>query len=78
MSIDQNDPHTLSKDQHKVHDHIYSFYRDLFSSETLASSFTDLDRFMEDIETKKITPEENARLQQPISKQEIAEFIKCM
>ena len=33
---------------------------------------------MEGIETDKITEEENARLQQPISQAEIAEFIKSM
>ena len=78
MFIDQKEPPTLSKDQHKVHNHIYSFYKDLFSPETLDSSYMDLEGFMEGIETEKITPEENIRLQQPISKEETAKFIKSM
>ena len=78
MFIDQKEPPTLSKDQNTVHNHIYGFYKDLFSPENLDSSHPDLQNFMEGIETQKITPEENTRLQQPISKEETAEFIKDM
>ena len=78
MFIDQKEPPTPRRDQNKVHNHIYSFYNELFSAEDLKSSLPDLESFMEGIETEKITAEENTCLQQPINKAEIAEFIKTM
>ena len=78
MFIDQKEPPTPRRDQNKVHNHIYSFYNELFSAEDLNSSLPDLESITEGIETEKITAEENTRLQQPINKAEIAEFIKTM
>ena len=38
----------------------------------------DLQKFMEGIELDKVTEEENTSLERPITKPEIAEFIKSM
>ena len=78
MFIDQKEPPTLTKDQNKVHNHIFNFYNNLFSAEETTSTLPDIQNFMEGIETDKITEEENTRLQQPISQAEIEEFIKSM
>ena len=78
MFIDQKEPPTLTKDQNKVHNHIFSFYNSLFAAEDTSSTLPDIQEFMKGIETEKITQEENERLQQPISKADIADFIKSM
>ena len=76
MLIDQKEPPTLTKDQNKVHNHIFSFYNNLFAAEDTSSTLLDIQEFMKGINTEKITQEENEHLQQPISQTEIAEFIK--
>ena len=78
MFIGQKDPPTFSKDQNEVHDHIYKFYNDLFSTKDCNNSYNDLEDFMEGIDIGKVTTEENSHLENPISKEEIAQFIKSM
>ena len=78
MYVDNNDPPTLSKDQTTVHNHIFSFYKSLFSHKPCNDKFSDLQQFMDGIDLDKITQEENTALERPITKLEIANFIKSM
>ena len=78
MYLDKNDPPTLSKDQEKVHNHIYTFYSKLFAHQECKDDFLDLVDFMEDIETKRITEDENLMLEKPFTTAEVATFIKSM
>ena len=61
-----------------MHNHIFGFYNSLFSHKPCNENLSDLQEFMEGIELNQITPEENKTLEQPITKPEIAEFIKTM
>ena len=78
MYIDKNEPPTLSKDQEKVHNHIYTFYNNLFAHHECKDDFQDLVDFMDDIQTQKISEDTNRRLESPFSKTEVASFIKTM
>ena len=78
MYIDSKTPPTLSKDQATVHNHIFKFYNNLFSYKQCNENFSDLQKFMEGIELDKVTEEENSSLESPITKSEIADFIKTM
>merc|ERR1711954_136819 len=78
MYVDNNDPPTLSKDQTTVHNHIFSFYKSLFGHKPCNNNFSDLQNFMDGIDLDKITQEENTALERPITKLEIANFIKSM
>merc|ERR1712114_169698 len=78
MYVDNNDPPTLSKDQTTVHNHIFGFYKSLFSHKPCNDNFSDLEKFMEGIDLDKVTQEENTALERPITKPEIADFIKTM
>ena len=53
MYIDKKNPPTLSKDQEKVHNHIYSFYNNLFTHQECKDDYHDLLNFMGDIQTQK-------------------------
>ena len=78
MYLDKKNPPTLSKDQEKVHNHVYTFYNKLFSHQRCKDDFLDLVEFMGDIETKKITEAENNKLEEPFTISEVATFIKTM
>ena len=78
MYIDKNEPQTLSKDQEKVDNHIYTFYNKLFAHQECKDDYQDLVDFMGDIQTQKITEDDNKRLEIPFSKTEVASFIKTM
>merc|ERR1711954_420389 len=78
MDIDNKNPPTLSKDQTTVHNHIFSFYNSLFSRKPCNDKFSDLQQFMDGIDLEKITQEEKTALERPITKTEIANFIKSM
>merc|ERR1711954_510364 len=78
MDIDNKNPPTLSNDQTTVHNHIFSFYNSLFSHKPCNDNFSDLQNFMDGIDLDKITQEENTALERPITKLEIANFIKSM
>ena len=76
--IDNQDPPTLSKDQDTVHNKIFNFYNNLFQYHECNNEFSALQDFMKDIETGKITTEQNSELEKPFTKQEIADFVKTM
>ena len=78
MYIDNKNPPTLSKDQTTVHNHIFSFYKSLFSHKQCNHNFSKIQHFMDGIDLDKVTQEENTSLERPISKAEIADFIKSM
>ena len=78
MYIDKKEPPTLSKDQEKVHNHIYTFYNNLFAHHECKDDFQDLVDFMDDIQTQKISDDTNKRLESPFSKNEVASFVKTM
>ena len=52
MLIDQKEPPTLTKDQNKVHNHIFSFYNNLFAAEDTSSTLPDIQEFMKGINTE--------------------------
>ena len=78
MYIDHNDLPTLSKEQNTVHHQIYKFYKELFAHQDCMNDFPDLEKFIGNIDTKKISPTENSDLEQPFLKPEVASFIKTM
>ena len=78
MYIDSKTQPTLSKDQATVHNHIFKFYNNLFSHKQCNENFSDLQKFMEGIELDKVTEEKSTSLESPITKSEIADFIKTM
>ena len=51
MLIDQKEPPTLTKDQNKVHNHMFSFYNNLFAAEDTSSTLPDIQEFMKGINT---------------------------
>ena len=71
-------PPELTKDQDKVHDQIFSFYNKLFAHKECNSNLDDIRSFLGGVSLKQVTELENEKLQEPLSKQEIANFIKTM
>ena len=61
-----------------MHNHIYTFYNKLFAHQECKDDYQDLVDFMGDIQTQKITEDDNKRLETPFSKTEVASFIKTM
>ena len=74
----KNKPPKLTKDQDKVHNQIFSFYNKLFAHNKCNTNLDDIRSFLNGVDIKQVTALEIEKLQEPLTKQEIANSIKNM
>ena len=76
--LNEDDPDSLTKNQHQVHNHVFKFYDNLFAHQPTIQSLKELKNFTHDCNIPQVTELENKILEAQITTDEIAQFIKHM